>query len=59
MQQQILGNPHDHIASAISLAAVVGVFVGWLPHLAALGAVIWYGMLMVTWIVNKGWRPKE
>lgn len=59
MVPHVLGPSHDHVASAISAASVLGVLSGWLPPLAALGAVIWYGILIYTWVVNKGWRPKK
>lgn len=50
---------HDHVASAISVGAIVGTYMGYLPNIAAGGAIIWYGLLIFTWIINKGWIAKK
>lgn len=43
---------------AAAAAAVVGTLIGWLPAIAAALGIVWYGMLMYAWIVNKNWKPK-
>lgn len=43
----------------VALGAIIGSFMDWLPHVAALLGVVYYSMLIVTWVVNKGWKPEK
>ncbi len=50
---------HDDVVAAangLSLAAIISTLAGWLPPIAALGAIIWYTILIYDRI-TKG--PKQ
>lgn len=49
--------PHELIVpgNVASLSAIIGTLIGWLPHVAALLAVIWYCIL----IYDRFKRPKK
>jgi len=46
-------------AHLISLGAVVGFFIGLLPALAALGAVIWYVIAIYETRTVQDWRERR
>lgn len=46
--------PLKPIGEAVSIATVIGTIAGWLPPLAALAAILWYGVLFYD-----RFRPKR
>lgn len=46
----------SHSADAISAVAIIGVFIGWLPGLAAVGALLWYCIQIYESKTVTNWR---
>ena len=44
---------------ALSFGTVIATIAGWLPPIAALFSIVWLGMQMYVWIVNKKWRSRH
>lgn len=46
-----------HVADTISAGAILGTFLGYMPPLAALAAIIWYAVqIWESHTVQKWWR---
>lgn len=41
-----------------ALGTMLGSALGYLPYITAGFAAVYYIMLMISWVVNKGWKPK-
>ena len=53
-----MNNHAQHIAivaDTVSAAAIFGVFMGWLPDVAAVGAIIWYSLQIYESKTVQGW----
>jgi len=49
----------EHVKSLVDWSAVavgIGVFADVLPKIVGVFTLIWLGMQMWTWLVNKSWR---
>ena len=42
-----------HIADAGAALLIGTTLLGWLPTIAAVLGIIWYGMQMYTWVENR------
>lgn len=58
----MLANPTSPVSLGGDAVAVAIIPLAWthvLPDAAALATLIWVGLQVYTWIVNKGWKPKN
>lgn len=58
----VANNLPDHAviaAHAISVAAILGTFAGWLPPLAALAAIIWYAINIYESKTVQAWLAQR
>ena len=49
----------DFACNMVAIAVTVATLASWLPPIAALFSIVWLGMQMATWIINKRWRKDE
>ena len=49
----------DAVCNVVALVVTVATIADWLPPIAALFSIVWLGMQMATWIINKRWRRDE
>ncbi len=50
--------PVTHAVDWAAVGVVVASSLGWLPPLATALSIIWFGMQMYAWLVNKNWKRK-
>jgi len=49
----------DTAAGGALLLTWIGVLPMILAAIASTCAIVWYGCMITSWIVNKGWKPKQ
>jgi hypothetical protein len=42
-----------HAADTVSAAAILGHFAGFLPSIATVGAIVWYGLQIWDWLAKR------
>lgn len=47
-----------HLVDTGAALGIAGTLLGWLPMMAAALGIIWYGMQIYSWVVNKKWKPE-
>ena len=52
-------HPDRLAGDVVSFFALIGVFIGFLPAIASLGALAWYGIQIWESKTVQGWRKKK
>ena len=58
----MLANPAHPVSLGGDVAAaalIPAAYFGILPPIAAGLTIIWIGLQILTWVVNKGWKPRN
>lgn len=57
-QSSSTGISVKNIVDWTAVAAAWGTFANIIPPLVGLVSLVWLGIQIFTWVINKGWRKK-